>query len=266
MFPLGAPPTVVASSHSEAFGWREYGNAHLDVVFPTGPSRQDYLRHVADLAKNSLDEGFIAFVAGGGRGIPSGDYQVLASRLGVQTLTDVTPVTARTRSIKGDADLEEMKAAVGIAESALRSFAIEAKVGTSERSAAALIEEQLRSRGAPVYLVHVSAGPYLGQSPSERLFREGQLLTVFVEVTNEAGYWVEVGAIFACGKLAPDDRALAEHCVETLERSEAILAPGAVCAAVAKGVDPPGVCSRPTSIRVWPRRRYRRGGARDLVG
>jgi hypothetical protein len=51
-------------------------------------------------------------------------------------------------------------------------------------------------------------------------------VTVFVEAASAAGYWVEIGALFAFGDVDPRARALGECCIGALRSSAEILAGG----------------------------------------
>ena len=237
VFGRGMPPVIVAGSPLERVRWEKYGDASVEVAFPTDGSRGAQLRLVADLVKNRRDGDSPAVAAGGGRGLPWSDYRVLVDLLAAPGLADASHIVSQAKSRKTAADLAGLRSAMAMAEDALDSFLARAGGGISERSAAASIESELRRRGAPTCLVDVSAGPYLSQAPTDRKLESGDLAKVFVEVASADGYWVELGAVAACGTVTRNVRTSAENCIETLKQAENLLMPGSRCSDVARAID-----------------------------
>jgi Xaa-Pro aminopeptidase len=234
VLPRGSPPTVVVSSEAEAQVWTEQTGEAIGIESPAGGSRSDTLGSVADLAGSSAGGLPVALAAGGGRGLPSDDLGLLSTYLGCGEIEDATGLVARAKRPKSAADVAGTRAAMEIAEAALDSFSQRARPGMTEWAAAAHIEAALAEEGAPISLLHVSAGPFLGQTPGNRLIREESLLTVFVEAASPAGYWVEVGALFTCGRVPSERMGMAEQCIEVLRQIEASLTPGTPCSVIAE--------------------------------
>ena len=231
------PPVIVAGSPIERLRWQEYGDSYPEVVFPEDSSRHARLRLVADLVSTRRGSNPPAVAAGGGRGLPSADSQQLARLLTVPHLADASHLVSGAKRRKTEADLAGMRSAVGMAEDALDSFVAQARPGFTERAAAVAIEAELGLRGAATSLVHVSAGPYLSQAPTGRTIERGDLVKVFVEVANADGYWVELGAVAACGVIENEIRTLAENCIDVAQTAQALLRPGSRCSDVARALD-----------------------------
>ena len=231
------PPVIVAGAPGERLKWDLYGNALVDVAYPSGPSRDAQLERVAELIHAQEDSRPPAVAGGGMRGLPRKDHQRLIELLGADHLPDVSGLLDQAKRFKTPTDLDGMRSSVKMAEDSFDRFIERAYSGMTEFVAAAIIESSLREHGASTYLVNVSAGPYLSQSPSDRSVKEGDLVTVFVEVASADGYWVELGALVGFGRVGGDRWSLAHKTIDTLRRAEPYITPGSRASDLARRVD-----------------------------
>ena len=237
VFGSEVPPVIVARSPDERLRWELYGNALVEIAYPTGSSHLAVLERVAELIDAQRDSSPPAVSAAGGRGLPWKDHHHLTELLGVASLPDVTRLLNQIKRFKTPSDLQGMGSAMRVAEQALDRFVAQAYAGMTELEAAAMIEAMLRQGGAPTCLVYVSAGPYLSQAPTERSLEQGDVVTVFVEVANADGYWVELGALVGFGRVAGDRWTLAEKVVDTLRQAERRIVAGSQASGLACELD-----------------------------
>lgn len=167
VFGSEVPPVIVAGAPGERLKWDLYGNALVEIAYPTGPSRLAQLDRVTQLIHAQEDSRPPAVAAGGMRGLPRQDHQRLIRLLGTDNLPDVSALLDQVKRFKTPADLEGMRSSVKMAEDSFDRFIDRAHFGMTELVAAALIESSLREQGAPTCLVNVSAGPYLSQAPTD---------------------------------------------------------------------------------------------------
>ncbi|WP_395405127.1 M24 family metallopeptidase [Arthrobacter sp. UC242_113] len=86
----------------------------------------------------------------------------------------------------------------------------------TEREVAAAITQSLRVSGSVFDIVHVVANDFRGQAPRARDILEGDIVTVFVETSGPDGHWVELGAIYAIGRVSDRRRLLARRVIGAL--------------------------------------------------
>lgn len=232
-----APPVIVARSPDERLRWELYGNVLVEVAYPTGSSPLAQLERVAELIDSQPDSRPPGVAAGGLRGLPWEDQQHLMELLGMTGLADISHPLEYAKRFKTPSDLEGMRSSVRVAEDALDEFVGGAYAGMTELEAAAMIEAKLRQEGAPTCLVNVSAGPYLSQAPTGRSLRQGDLVTVFVEVSNADGYWVELGALVGFGRVSDGRSDLAEKAIDTLRQVEPQVVAGSRASDLARHMD-----------------------------
>ena len=237
VFGREVPPVIVAGAPSERRKWDLYGNALVEIAYPTGPSRLAQLERVTQLIQAQEDSRPPAVASGGKRGLPWKDHQHLVKLLRTDNLPDVSILLDQVKRSKMPIDLHGMRSSVEMAEDSFDRFIERAYSGMTELVAAAIIESNLREHGASTCLVNVSAGPYLSQPPTDRSVRPGDLVTVFVEVASADGYWVELGALVGFGRVARDRWALAHKTIDTLRRAEPHVVPGSRASDLAHRID-----------------------------
>ncbi len=221
--PVGSMPTILVASESEARAVRGMVGERIEVASATESSTEAYVARVAELARSHAESGAIGLAAGGAGGFPAKHLAHLTSLLRDEDIRDATDLLFRAKSHVGPDEAQGLRTAVTVAEAGLDAFARGARLGMSEWEAAGLIERELRGSGALTTLVHVSGGPFLGQPPTNRRISSGDVATVIVELTSQAGYWVELGALFSCGEISAVARQLAESCIQCIQDCPASL-------------------------------------------
>jgi len=121
-------------------------------------------------------------------------------------IESATDMMLRVKAVKSLADLAGMRASAALADDALRALA-EALYDPACTLAAAAGAAQavLAAGGAQEMLVYASKGPHYLHRPRPERLEAGELLTVFVEVANADGYWVELARLITRG--APSTQA-----------------------------------------------------------
>ncbi|WP_270887139.1 M24 family metallopeptidase [Pedococcus sp. 5OH_020] len=221
----GAPPVLVASSAVEgralmrAFSW------DVQVVAPVHSGRAQQLAQVAELCG-----GYGAAALAGPSHVPHGDALILHMLL-EHTLPVVDLVSEARRALaQWDQDL--MRAEATTIEQTFQSLPALVRPKDTERDLAAAIESQLVRRGSRVRIVHVSAGHFHGQPPSDSVLRAGAMVTIFIESAGATGHWVELGVIAHVGTPGPTQRHQTELLQAALRTFPHQLMPGRDIAAI----------------------------------
>lgn len=231
----GRPPVLVAATTIEEMQMRAAVRAPGVIV-------RRVPRETSSAAAGALLEaagdGALGFAAPPG-GPVSSDLYRLRGAVGIRELVDATELIDGARTVKGPEDVDALVEAAAGADAAIELFADRFEIGMSEREAAAAIDAELSRRGALTRLVFVSGGEFDGRPPRPRELRAGEPISVLVEFAAPSGHWVEVGVIACAGELAPEHRAVAEACIDGLDRGVRGLVPGAACADLAAAMEAP---------------------------
>lgn len=139
------------------------------------------------------------------------DYEVASTR--------ATKSTYEVRRLRNAAQLVDIGASV--ARGSLRT-------GITGRDLATLIEAAVRRAGATETMVIVSTGPNFVERPDDRPLELGDLVTVYVEVAESAGYWVEQAEMFALGDVGDVRMRVAEAALDALAAGASQLLPSHV--------------------------------------
>lgn len=151
------------------------------------------------------------------------------------------------KAIKSEVELAEMRKAAAVADEGLQALLAALRRGATLRAATGACEACLRTGGAQEILVYCSPGPHFLHRPFAEMPRDGDLLSVFVELSNEAGYWVELARLIAVGRLDDARRRVAESCAGAMAVAENAIVPGttagAAYAAIAREIGRQGLTS-----------------------
>ena len=150
---------------------------------------------------------------------------------------DASDVLAQLRLRKDNAEVEAMRRAVQIAQSALEATIPHMKIGMTEKELSSELVVQLLKHGsdsdmpfAPI----VSAGPNSANphaSPTERKFQQGDLLVVDWGATHN-GYISDLTRTFAVGDVDEEYRKIHKIVQEANAAGRAAAKPGIPCANV----------------------------------
>jgi Xaa-Pro dipeptidase len=150
---------------------------------------------------------------------------------------DASEVLARLRVHKDPAEVEAMRTAVRIAQSALDDTLPSIRIGVTERELAAELLTQLLRHGSDPELPFapiVSGGPNSANphaSPTERKLRAGDLLVIDWGATH-AGYISDLTRTFAVGKVDEEFEKIHKIVQEANAAGRAAARPGVPCADV----------------------------------
>lgn len=165
-------------------------------------------------------------LAGFGQIVSAGDYLVFQRELDGLELVDATGLVAAVKARKDAWELEQVRAALALAQRAYRAAPELVREGARAQEVVAELERILRARGGSEVLVFVDSSPHFVRRTSGTVFRRGDLVTLLVEVANEDGFWVEQGGLLALGDPGPRARRLAAACYRALDSIRALVAPG----------------------------------------
>jgi Xaa-Pro aminopeptidase len=236
----GAEPALVVTTAADA--WYARRNTGLGDVRVAGQG--DILSEYDDpasgvaaaLAARAADTGRIG-VAGLRHVMSSWEAARLAAALPGAELVDVSAQVGAVKAVKDPDDVIELRATAAIADSAFDAFLERLAPGATGWELSGEIERAIRSSGARDALVFVSAGPYFLERPSAAPVREGDLVTVFIEIVGPSGYWVELGRLVGVGELDDERAALAATCLAAARAAEAELVAGRRACDPARAID-----------------------------
>jgi len=172
-------------------------------------------------------------------GVESGRLRFLELSLlqeaGKETLYKAADLTlARLRMQKDPYEIEQMRAAVAIAQKALQATLNNLKAGMSEREIAAELTSQLYRQGSEAELPFspiVSAGPNGANphaTPTNRLLVPGDLLVMDWGASYN-GYFSDLTRTFAIGAPQPESARIAEVVREANTVGRELARPGVAC-------------------------------------
>lgn len=165
-------------------------------------------------------------LAGLGQVVPVADYLVFQGELGGIELVDATALVAGVKARKEPWELEQVRAAIALAESGYRAAPELLREGARAQAVVAEVERMLRAGGATEVLVFVDSAVHFVRRATDTVLRRGGLVTVLVEAANEEGFWVEVGGLFVFGEPSPRARAVADACYRGLATIGDVVAGG----------------------------------------
>ncbi len=140
-------------------------------------------------------------------------------------------ILSSLRIIKDDSEIEEMKRATAVAETAMQQIISRIKIGMTEKQVAAMLTQALMDAGAAnvAFSPIVSAGPNSASPhavPTDRPLQAGDLLVIdwgaFVD-----GYPSDITRTFAVGDIDPELRRIYNTVKLANQQGKAISRPGA---------------------------------------
>lgn len=145
-------------------------------------------------------------------------------------LKPARPIVNRMRLLKDAAELKKIKRAIDIAESAFTALKKKIKVGMTEAQVAALLEFEMKSRGAlePSFPTIAAEGPNAAlphAHPGSRKLRKGSLLLVDWGARWEY-YCSDLTRCLFIGKILPRLRKVYQIVLEAQQRAIEAVAPG----------------------------------------
>jgi Xaa-Pro aminopeptidase len=239
LFP-GADPVVVVPT--DADGWYARHRAGVEDVRVAGQgdilsAYDDLASGVAGvLAERGVAEGRIGVV--GMRHLASAwEAERVRELLAGAELVDVTERVAAVKAVKDPEDVVELERTAAIADDAFEACLDRIRPGVTGWELSAAIEAEGRRQGVRDALIFASAGAYFLERPTADALRDGDLVTVYVEIVGPTGYWVELARLVSIGELDAERAALAGACLEAARMAEAELRAGQTAGDPARAID-----------------------------
>lgn len=234
------PPVLVMPTSSDA--WYARQATGLEDVRAAGQgdviSEQDSLPAVVAsvITEYGAGRGHVG-IAGLRHIMPVGDHEMFVAQLPDARISDATTLIGDIKRVKNaDEQAEEIRSAA-IADAGLEAFASAAAVGKTGWEMRGVIEHEVRRRGAQHVLIMVGIGPYFNNPPGYEAIQDGDLASVYVEITGPNGYWVEKSSLFAVGELSDAKREMATKTLAAHHAAEDALVVGNTAADVAAALE-----------------------------
>ncbi len=158
--------------------------------------------------------------------IPAAEYFSWRSALPEVELVGATGVMGGVKAIKTAADIAGLRQAAAIVDDAMDDLLGALSARRSLREATGAAEARLRAEGAVEGLVYLSEQPHFLHRPTDAHPEPGMLLTVFVEASNEDGYWIELARMVAVGPIDAARTRIVELSLRAMDCAEETLRPG----------------------------------------
>lgn len=148
-------------------------------------------------------------------------------------IVDGTGMLAKIKSYKSQEEIEMVKNSFSLAEKSFAAFKEVIQPGKTCTEIAGEIEKIARGNGAIDTLVFIEEGPFFLRKPTKKIISENALITCYVELIDENGYWVEKGGLIAVGNISDEMKELADACVQAMEQVKKTIKPGKTVADIA---------------------------------
>jgi Xaa-Pro aminopeptidase len=158
--------------------------------------------------------------------IPAGDLAALGKHLPRVELRDATRMLAELKAVKSGDELRHISKVAALADEGLRAFGSALRMGADSREICADVERALRAGGARETIVRLGSGPYFNAPSRPGPVHPGQLLSAYVEVLGDNGYWVEMMRLVAVGELDAESARLMRACLDVASVAERSLCEG----------------------------------------
>ncbi len=158
--------------------------------------------------------------------IPAAEYFSWQQALPSAQLVGATAVMAAVKAIKTPTDIAGLRQTAVIVDNAMGDLLAALRDRRSLREATGAAEARLRAEGAVEILVYLSEQPHFLHRPTAAHPEPGMLLTVFVEASNEDGYWIELARMVAIGPLDPARARIVNLSLRAMDVAQATLRPG----------------------------------------
>jgi Xaa-Pro aminopeptidase len=234
----GRRPALVVGTTADAWHARQWtGLREIDVAGEGDiVAHKDHLpAGVARALSRRRVTGRVGIV-GLSQVVPVGEVALLEDATG-GPLVDATSVVSELKTLKNDEDLLHIRRTAAIADAAAAELLTHIRPGMTGWEASSLVERVVCAAGCREVLVFVSANPYFLQRPGPEALAEGELVTVYVEITGWSGYWIELAFLVGLGALDADRERVAQDVLRAARAAERRLVPGRTAADVARAVD-----------------------------
>lgn len=151
-------------------------------------------------------------------------------------VVDATGMVEELKKIKSEEEIDMIRQAFALAEKSFEGFKDAIRPGRTSSEIAADIEKVARGGGAIDTLIFVEEGAYFLRKATQTPISESALVTAYVELIDENGYWVEKGGLFAIGDLPQETLDLANACVTAMKEVKQTIKAGITVGEVANAI------------------------------
>lgn len=151
-------------------------------------------------------------------------------------IVDGTGMLAKIKTFKSQEEIEMVKNSFKLAEKSYAAFETAIKPGKTCSEIAGEVERIARGNGAIDTLVFIEEGPFFLRKPTKKAISDNALLTCYVELIDENGYWVEKGGLIAVGDISNEMKELADACVLAMEEVKKTIKQGITVGDIAKAI------------------------------
>jgi Xaa-Pro aminopeptidase len=144
--------------------------------------------------------------------LPLAAFRMLERTLPGAEFVEAAPLANRLKAVKDGFEVGELAHAARMADAAYERLCEHVRPGVTDAELAADAHAEARRQGARESLVFVGAGLHHGFAPRRIPLESPALVTVYIELCGEDGYWVELSGMLAVGELD----AAGEHLAATV--------------------------------------------------
>lgn len=162
-------------------------------------------------------------------------YEYLMNHLRGE-IVDGTGMLAKIKTYKSPAEIEMVRNSFALAERSFAAFKDYIQPGKTCTEIAGEVEKIARGNGAIDTLVFIEEGPFFLRKPTKKEISENALVTCYVELIDENGYWVEKGGLFVVGEISDEMKGLSVACVNAMEEVKKTIKPGKTVADIANAI------------------------------
>ncbi|WP_394232107.1 M24 family metallopeptidase [Niallia oryzisoli] len=162
-------------------------------------------------------------------------YEYLMNHLKGE-ISDGTRMLANIKAYKSQEEIDMVRISFELAEKSYVAFHKAIQPGKTCSEIAGEVERIARGNGAIDTLVFIEEGPFFLRKPTRKVISENALVTCYVELIDENGYWVEKGGLIAVGEISDEMKELAEACVQAMEEVKKTLKPGRTVGDIADSI------------------------------
>lgn len=226
IYAKGQEPVAYYSTRADSYLAKQMGFIKDSRYLGTGDvihSEADLYTQISELI-NSYEPNKVGVV--GLESMMSGNQSKLFKQLLDGELLDITNNVEKIKGIKSLDEQEGIRQSFSVALESFDEFKHVIKPGRTSAEIAADIEKIARGKGAIDTLIFVEEGPYFLRKPTSNKITNNSLVTAYVEMIDENGYWVEKGGLFVVGEISEEEMKLAEACVNAMKEIHQTLKPG----------------------------------------
>ncbi|GHH99811.1 M24 family metallopeptidase [Neobacillus kokaensis] len=151
-------------------------------------------------------------------------------------VVDATGMMEDIKLIKSEEEIDLIRQSFALAEKSYETFKDAIRSGRTSSEIAGEIERVARGGGAIDTLIFVEEGPYFLRKATQTPLSNNALVTAFVELIDENGYWVEKGGLFVLGEPPKETMNLANACVAAMKEVKQIIKAGITVGEVADAI------------------------------